>query len=45
MLNLFESIAIFNWILLDPTNLEIFLEGLYENTIIIAVTFDDAASK
>lgn len=29
----------------DSTNLEIFLESLYENTIIIAVTFDEASAK
>ena len=29
----------------DSTNLEIFLEGLFENTIIIAVTFDEASTK
>ena len=29
----------------DSTNLEIFLESLYENTIIIAITFDEASAK
>lgn len=29
----------------DSTNLEIFLEGLYDNVILIAVTFDEASTK
>lgn len=29
----------------DSTNLEIFLEGLYDNVILIAVTFDEASQK
>jgi len=29
----------------DSTNLEIFLENLYDNVILIAVTFDVAATK
>ena len=32
-------------LILDSTNLEIFLETLEENVIIIAVTFDEASSK
>jgi hypothetical protein len=31
--------------ILDSTNLEIFLEGLYEDVILIAVTFDEASTK
>lgn len=37
--------AHFDTYLEDSTNLEIFLEGLYENVIVIAVTFDDASTK
>lgn len=29
----------------DSTNLEIFLEGLNDNVVIIAVTFDEASTK
>lgn len=29
----------------DSTNLEIFLEGLNDNVVIIAVSFDDASTK
>ncbi|CAF0720231.1 unnamed protein product [Brachionus calyciflorus] len=29
----------------DSTNLEIFLEGLYDNVVVIAVTFDEASNK
>lgn len=32
-------------LLLDSTNLEIFLENLEENVILIAVTFDEASTK
>lgn len=39
------KIAHFDTYAEDSTNLEIFLEGLYENVILIAVTFDEAATK
>lgn len=29
----------------DSTNLEIFLENLYDNVIVIACTFDEASQK
>lgn len=39
------KIAHFDTYAEDSTNLEIFLEGLYDNVILIAVTFDDASTK
>lgn len=39
------KIAHFDTYAEDSTNLEIFLEGLYDNVILIAVTFDEASTK
>ena len=30
---------------IDSTNLEIFLESLYDNVILIVITFDEASQK
>lgn len=39
------KLSICELIILDSTNLEIFLENLEDNVIVIAVTFDEASQK